>query len=231
MSKNVKILFFSLFAGLFFVSVSLAETIVLKSGKTVEGKITNRTNEYTEVDFMGVKLKYFNDQIEKINETKTATNSTDPAQEKELISIKIKGSGADSSNKVDDIVDFIKRLDGINNKIDSIVNERMSKALDPKAVKMTDQQYESIKSVISATKERITEVEKMKTPTSCKLLKEIFLKKCKARISGLDELLEKSLPPGEATKIVERQNKEISEISKKYSLEQQRIIKEYGVKL
>lgn len=48
-----------------------AETIVLKTGKTVEGKIVEKTNEYIKVDFQGVPVTYFIDEIESVDETKS----------------------------------------------------------------------------------------------------------------------------------------------------------------
>ena len=44
-----------------------AETIVLKSGKELEGKIIKKTDEYIKIDFYGVTLTYFLDEIESIN--------------------------------------------------------------------------------------------------------------------------------------------------------------------
>lgn len=43
-----------------------AETIYLKSGKKVEGKIIERTNSYIKVDFMGAPITYFTNEIDKI---------------------------------------------------------------------------------------------------------------------------------------------------------------------
>lgn len=43
-----------------------AEDIILKSGKTIEGKIIEKTDEYVKVDFNGVPLTYFFDDIESI---------------------------------------------------------------------------------------------------------------------------------------------------------------------
>lgn len=43
-----------------------AEDIILKSGKTIEGKIIEKTDEYVKVDFKGVPLTYFFDDIESI---------------------------------------------------------------------------------------------------------------------------------------------------------------------
>ena len=64
---------------LFIVSVwivcpfSFAETVYLKSGKKVEGKIIEKAGNYITIDFYGVTLKYDNDQISYIsNDTAAA---------------------------------------------------------------------------------------------------------------------------------------------------------------
>jgi len=228
---KMKILFFFLSISLLSPSISFAETIVLKSGKTIEGKIINRTNEYTEVDFMGVKLKYFNDQIEQIKETKSAADTNAGAPEAPgLISIKIKSSSTDNPKKEGGVEDFIRTLDNINAKIDSIISEGMNKILNKKQEKITEEQLQSLRNIVSATKENIAEVEKLKEPPSCKLLKDTFLQKCKIRINSLEELLKNAPPPNEIAKNLKKQNMEISEISKKYTEERQRILKEHGAK-
>ena len=51
-----------------FVSLnSYADTISLKSGKQIEGKILEMTNDSVKIDFAGSVLTYFFDQIDKIN--------------------------------------------------------------------------------------------------------------------------------------------------------------------
>lgn len=229
-SKNLKIVFCSFAIYFCFLNISFAETIVLKSGKTIEGKIINKTDEYIEVDFMGVKLKYFNDQIAQIKETKSATTSSLPA-EPDLISIKIKGTSGSTENpkKIEETTEFIIQLDGINNKMDSVTSERIGLVLDPRWQKMTANQRESMNNVIKAMKEKIAEVEKLKPPSSCKMLREILLKKGKARIKGVEEILQNSPPLKEIERILDRQNREVSEISKKYNEEKQRILKESGI--
>lgn len=227
---KMKILFFFLSVSLLSPSISFAETIVLKSGKTIEGKIVNRTNEYTEIDFMGVKLKYFNDQITQIKQAKSAIASS-AAEEPDLISIKIKGSSVSTGNpqKTEETAEFITKLDSINNKMDSVTSERMGMVLDPRWQKMTAEQRQSMNNIIKAVKEKIAEVEKLKPPSSCKLLKEILLEKGKARIKGVEEILQNSPPLKESEKILERQNREVSELSKKYDEEKQRILKKSGI--
>lgn len=62
MSKVIAILI-----SLFLLTPAFAETIVLKSGETVEGKIIEKTGKYVKIDFQGVPLTYFLDEIASID--------------------------------------------------------------------------------------------------------------------------------------------------------------------
>ncbi len=44
-----------------------AETIVLKSGKSVEGKLIEKTDKYIKIDFQGIAPTYYLDEIESID--------------------------------------------------------------------------------------------------------------------------------------------------------------------
>ena len=46
---------------------AFAETIVLNSGKIVEGKLIERTDKYIKIDFQGVGLIYYYDEIKSID--------------------------------------------------------------------------------------------------------------------------------------------------------------------
>ena len=52
---------------LVFVSACFAETIVLKSGEKIEGKIFERTDKYIKLDFEGLLITYFFDEIKSID--------------------------------------------------------------------------------------------------------------------------------------------------------------------
>jgi tetratricopeptide (TPR) repeat protein len=67
---------------LFFCKTSFAETILLKSGKTVEGAITEKTDKYIKVDYLGVPLTYYLDEIESIdgNPVTSASQKISPVQ-------------------------------------------------------------------------------------------------------------------------------------------------------
>jgi len=51
----------------FLITAAYADTVVLKSGKTLEGKIVEQANDYVKIDVGGTVLTYFNDEIEKIS--------------------------------------------------------------------------------------------------------------------------------------------------------------------
>ncbi len=54
------------------ISFVYAETIILKSGKAINGKIVEKTKDYTKIDFTGTVLTYWSDEIEKIIEENEA---------------------------------------------------------------------------------------------------------------------------------------------------------------
>ena len=67
MEKNELVILLVALCTSFSTSV-FAETIILKSGSTVEGKIIEKTDKYLKIDFQGVVLTYASDEIERIDE-------------------------------------------------------------------------------------------------------------------------------------------------------------------
>lgn len=63
-------------------SFVFADTVVLKTGQVVEGKITENTGKYVKINFDGVELTYFQEEVASINQDR-ANN----AANKELISL------------------------------------------------------------------------------------------------------------------------------------------------
>ena len=53
-----------------FSSLTLAETIILKSGQTIKGEVVEKTQSYIKVDVDGITLTYFSDEIERIEKEK-----------------------------------------------------------------------------------------------------------------------------------------------------------------
>lgn len=66
---------------LLITSFSFAETIKTKSGKIIEGKIIERTDEYIKIDIgIGMPITYFLDEIENIDSTTPTKTTTILAQ-------------------------------------------------------------------------------------------------------------------------------------------------------
>jgi len=68
-------IFLLILISLFFPAPLLAETIVLKSGKIIEGKIIERNNQYIKVDFGGSPVYYELKYIAAIEENKPAVTA------------------------------------------------------------------------------------------------------------------------------------------------------------
>jgi len=64
--KKKKLVVLILVISLCFPAFIFAETIVFKTGESVEGKLIEKTDKYIKIDFHGVPLTYFYDEIENI---------------------------------------------------------------------------------------------------------------------------------------------------------------------
>ena len=96
-----KVLIILLLVNLFFAGVIFAETVILKTGEVVEGRVVNRTgSSITLLDRAGAVLKYHKDEIAKVvsdvSETEAATGEGgDQDEESTCVSCKAKESSAD----------------------------------------------------------------------------------------------------------------------------------------
>lgn len=153
-----KILFVLAFAILFTTSFSYAETVRLKSGKKIEGKILERTDKYIRINFFDVPLTFYLDEIEGIDEKnidatkgyakrsdyKTAFEILDLREEEIEIATALFALTKEYDNTVDinrysEIIDNIvgelnKRISGVKDqkKIISIINDYLFNTLSYK---------------------------------------------------------------------------------------------------
>lgn len=66
--RFLKFLIITILFCLHFSASCSAETIILKSGRTLEGKITEKTDQHVRIDYKGISLTYYWDEIESIEE-------------------------------------------------------------------------------------------------------------------------------------------------------------------
>jgi len=79
MIKSIVIILL-LIASLYFPALIFAEVIVFKSGQSVEGKLVEKTDKYIKIDFQGVPLTYFFDEIESIDGQKIKPSAKEQLQ-------------------------------------------------------------------------------------------------------------------------------------------------------
>ena len=77
-----KILFVVIGFVFFLNSASWAETIYLKNGKKISGKIIERGDDSTKVDIKGVTVTYFKEEIDRIEEGSPQVQAPIPAAPK-----------------------------------------------------------------------------------------------------------------------------------------------------
>lgn len=100
MNKKRIIIFLPVF--LIVISCVFAETILLKSGKTIDGKIVEKTDKYIKIDFDGIPLTYYFEDIQSIdgqlldNYTYLSSKHLKPSVEKNQDAITSYGLGIDS---------------------------------------------------------------------------------------------------------------------------------------
>jgi len=139
-----------------FPLVCFAETVLLKSGQTVEGKIVEKTDKEIKIDLDGVPLTYFFDEIESIDGQRPVAppDGHTGKTEKEIVqkqgqtvpsvnntSATPDGSGPEPSGDsvkgwkawypevkdyLNGINQFVVKASHISKKVDSVVNDLMS---------------------------------------------------------------------------------------------------------
>ena len=68
-------------AQIFSVSLIFADTIMLKTGQKIEGKITKKTEAFVRIEENGIPMTYFNEEISQIIETPLNPAAANPAVE------------------------------------------------------------------------------------------------------------------------------------------------------
>jgi len=107
-------------------TLSTAETITLKSGQEIEGKIIEKTDKYLKVDFQGVTITYFNDEIERVDSNTTVMPLLNRQVYKQPI-VKLVSEGNiipyEDWIKSKEIKDYLDRAQAINTNVQQTVSQ------------------------------------------------------------------------------------------------------------
>jgi len=111
--RNNRVVFFILVMSLFLPAIIFAETILLKTGESVEGKLLEKNDKFVKIDFQGVELTYFINEIDSID-----GKQVNAPKEKVVIDILNPGYAKlpDENNNIEidsgsDVKDILKKVD------------------------------------------------------------------------------------------------------------------------
>jgi len=206
--------------GFLLSSIAFADTITIKSGKTIEGKIVERTDEYIKIDFHGVPIIYYLDEIESIDGEIRAPYSTE--------------SSSESNNERQRVLEFINKLDSIQDDSRQRMKDSNTTKLFNKA--MNKEEYEKAKKItldqINIIKQGIKQIEELSTPESCRKLKELAIKFEELAIEAKMGVI-KTIPGGieglkgmtQTTPLIKQQ----MELHSKFWAEKDHMLQEYNI--
>ncbi len=126
-----------------------AETIVLKSGKTVEGKLIEKTDKYIKIDFMGVPITYFNDEIDTINEKKISLPASDTSPGFTEPNQRVSEMVSDDWIKTKEVSGYLNSEQALMNKFHETIGQ-MNNSLDEAMAKNDRAQLERISARLGA---------------------------------------------------------------------------------
>ncbi|MFA7115273.1 MAG: hypothetical protein WC214_07445, partial [Candidatus Omnitrophota bacterium] len=78
---------YTLLSFLIFPILLFSENILLKSGENIQNKIIEKTDKYIKIDFSGIPLTYYWDDIESIDGIKINASPTNTKIPKEYIQL------------------------------------------------------------------------------------------------------------------------------------------------
>ena len=120
---TVKNIFAVALCSFFICSFAFAETITLTSGQKIETKIIERTDKYIKVDFQGIPLTYYRDEIEYIDGEKAFL----PEDNDENVVAGWEGWSRSVSGYLDAVARLIDESETIAEQSNSELNEAMKK--------------------------------------------------------------------------------------------------------
>lgn len=103
--------------------LSSAETIILKSGKKVEGKVIEKTDKYVKIDFLGVPITYFMDEIERIYAEKSGFDEVALSKGR-IVNVDLGKNVSNPDEEENQVFQFYKKNLAILNNSQSEIGEK-----------------------------------------------------------------------------------------------------------
>lgn len=195
-----------------------SETLVLKSGKSVEGKIIEETGKYIKLDYEGVVLTYWKDDIERVDKPKKQEADIKEQLDEKEIKIKIKGVASG------DVKEFVDKLESLGQDIQQIILNAQTEVIDSKAETVTEKQRAILQKAAESIKDKMAQIKKLKAPQGCEELQKFAFKSADVAITEFTGEVEKNSIVTELTAYWQDCQKKFSETQKEYTEERQRVL-------
>lgn len=179
MKKILIVVFF-----LCFLPSLLAEIITLKSSKKIEGNIVEETAEYIKVDFSGVPLTYYRDEIADIK-----VEPAEPTQSRNHYSSSSQQSNQSWNRWYNQIFPYIKKMKSINQK-----NQKYMDELNQKSTEMVQGgNMENFQALMRESQEVLSgivdQLRQLQPPAELRLFHEKNIESAEYSRRGIDAIL------------------------------------------
>lgn len=222
--------------GLLFLSILcfggnvFSESITLKSGKVIEGKIIEDTEKYIKLDYMGVALTYWKDDIERIEKpSETAPLGETSAQkqpEEEVVKIKIKNKVVPSK---EEIQEFINKLDLIGSSMTTIMATALEEIGKIKETNLNNQHRTIWQKAVADMNDKIAEIKALKAPDDCKDLQKFAVVNGNTKVKRFLDGVANLSTMDELVKFRNDYSQELAQTEQEYNKERQKILDKINV--
>jgi hypothetical protein len=212
-----------------FLFPAMADTLTLKSGKSLEGKIIDETDTYVIIQYAGIPLKYWKEdiaQIEKSTDTKHQKfySVRSASKEGDTVKITIKEDPAQG------IAAYIKTLDALRSDVTKTVFDAQNQLLTNSDGQITEADRKLLKETVDSIEKKIAETKKVHVPSDCKILQLYALDTAEAETKRFAGTVDTFITIKELKDYWKQYSQvTLQEIGKKYDDEKQRICRQYYI--
>jgi hypothetical protein len=226
----------------FFLAVTVcclpafSDTLLLKSGKSLEGKIIDETDTYVTIEYAGVPLKYWKEEIQEITKSQPVSQPTTSPVASQPFSqpapIKTATIVIKQDNK-QEIAAFVKKIEVLRDDITTSLNAIQDKIGEDVSIdkRVTDEERQSWKETVETVRKKLEQAKLANVPSECRDLRDSALRISEAELERFSSQLNSFITYADLKNYWEQYPKEkLGELKKKYDIERERILRVYNIK-
>jgi hypothetical protein len=216
---------------------AFSDTLLLKSGKSVEGKIIEETDTYVTIEYASIPLKYWKDEVQKITKSSSAAQpiTSQPTSQPssragtvKIVDITIK------EDPKEEIAAFARMLEEKRIEAGSALSEVKSKIEGDitRDGRISDTNRQFFRESLEIARNKVNQMKSIRTPAACKDLRDYALRVAEAELEQFASALSSLNTYADLMTYWKDYPKEkFVELKKKYDAERQRIFSIYKIEL